>query len=67
MKVKVRAAAAVDREGNWSIAGWKGAGDLAMDSAVESLQPGERRYWLEAELDGPEDTDTVTLTVTEVE
>lgn len=54
--VKVRIAVAVDDTGNWNACGWKNAPNDAekMDLCVESLNDGEARYWLEAELALPE-------------
>ena len=53
--VKVRAAVAVDSDGNWSVSGWKGAEDeTVMDIATEMVDPGETRFWLTAELPIPE-------------
>lgn len=63
--VKVRIAVAVDRKGDWSSAGWNTSYDDAryardaFGSAVENLDEGEARYWLEAELPIPEDSATV--------
>ena len=64
-KVKVRIAVAVTPEGDWNAVGWSGAssdGDI-MSICVDSLASGEKRYWLEAELDAPE-TPAVQATVT---
>lgn len=53
--VKVRIAVAVDPEGNWGCAGWKNADQDELHSyAVENLENGEHRYWLDAELKIPE-------------
>ena len=55
--VRVRIAVAVDPTGDWSSAGWKSADPGKLHSyAVEDLEPGERRYWLEADLEIPEVT-----------
>ena len=56
--VKVRIAVAVDRDGKWNASGWgKGsayANGEAMDIAIEGVDEGEARYWVEAELPIPE-------------
>lgn len=56
MKVKVRIAVAVDSDGDWNACGWSDAPDdsTTMGIACETLGDGERRYWIEAELDAPE-------------
>lgn len=51
--VKIRVAVAVDPQGDWHAVGWKDAHD-PMSSAVETIAPGEARYWLTAELPIPE-------------
>ena len=60
MKVKVRVALAVDPNGYWNATGW-GGGRLGtppeaevMGLAVEAVEDGEARYWLEAEVEVPE-------------
>ena len=64
MKTKVRIAVAVDPNGDWNSAGWKTTSDREkMELATEPLEPGEARYWLEADLDVPE-IRTATPTVT---
>lgn len=60
--VRVRIAVAVDKTGHWSAVGWKDAKD-AMGHAVETLEPGEARYWLEADLPIPTES-TVEARVT---
>lgn len=63
-KVKVRIAVAVTPEGEWNACGWSEASDDdKMGICVDSLASGEKRYWLEAELDAPE-TPAVQATVT---
>lgn len=54
--VKVRIAVAVDAKGNWNACGFSGARSDAekMDLCIETLDNGEARYWLEAELVIPE-------------
>ena len=55
--VKVRIAVAVTPEGDWNACGWSGAeseNDM-MGICIESLACGEKRYWLEAELDVPDE------------
>jgi len=54
--VKVRIAVAVDAKGDWNAVGYSGARSDAdkMDLCVETLDSGEARYWLEAELGVPE-------------
>ena len=57
--VKVRIAVAVDPDGNWNASGWrkpdgKPAEEEAMDIAIEAVEEGEARYWIEAELLLPE-------------
>ncbi len=68
--VKVRVAVAVDTDGKWAASGWGTLVSLnkeqAMDIAVEGVEPGEARYWLEAELTIPEHT-TIQATVEEIQ
>lgn len=53
--VRVRIAVAVDPSGDWSSAGWKSADPAELHGyAVDTLDNGERRYWLEADLEVPE-------------
>ena len=53
--VRVRIAVAVDPTGDWSSAGWKSADPGELHSyAIDTLEVGERRYWLEADLEIPE-------------
>lgn len=55
MKVKVRVAVAVDPTGHWNATGWRGAKDgQMMELAVETVEDGEARYFLEAELEVPD-------------
>ena len=53
--VKVRIAVAVTPEGDWNACGWSGTAsdDDKMSICVDSLASGEKRYWLEAELEAP--------------
>lgn len=52
--VRVRIAVAVDAKGNWSSAGWSGSTDESlMDCACETVNEGEARYWIEADLELP--------------
>lgn len=53
--VKVRIAVAVTPEGDWNACGWSGTAsdDDKMSICVDSLASGEKRYWLEAELEVP--------------
>ena len=53
--VKVRIAVAVAPEGDWNACGWSGTAsdDDKMSLCVDSLASGEKRYWLEAELEVP--------------
>lgn len=63
-KVKIRVAVAVDPKGAWNASGWGDAGERidqrqsrdhdSMGLACETLESGEARYWLEAEVDIPE-------------
>ena len=65
--VKVKIAVSVDHTGNWSSCGWDGASEEEMHGyTIEALEPGERRYWLEAELEPPEGPTTITPIVAEV-
>lgn len=62
--VQVRVMVAVDRNGHWASAGWcvsaKPPSDQAViDCAIESLEQGERRYWLLANLELPGDAEEV--------
>lgn len=53
--VRVRIAVAVDVQGDWNSCGWKGGDDKeAMKICCETLEAGEARYWLEADLPIPE-------------
>jgi hypothetical protein len=60
--VKLRAAVAVDPEGNWNVSGWGTANnsndDIAMNCAIEGVGDGEARYWLTAEVPVPEVKET---------
>lgn len=53
--VKVRIAVAVTPEGEWNACGWSGTAsdDDKMSMCVDLLASGEKRYWLEAELEIP--------------
>lgn len=64
-KVKVRIAVAVDVKGQWNSCGWSGARSDAdkMELCVETLEDGESRYWLEAELALPSEAIAVQPTV----
>lgn len=58
-KVKVRVAVAVDSQGNWNSAGgfWGHAMDEQwMANALKIVHSGAASYWLEAELDVPQET-----------
>lgn len=63
-KVKVRIAVAVDPTGDWNAYGYKHIRSDAdmMAIACEVLSTGEARYFLEAELDIPEQK-TIVATV----
>lgn len=65
-KVRVRVAVAVGPDGKWNATGWSGACDdgEVMSLAIDSVEGGERRYWLEAWLEIPE-IPTVEASVTE--
>lgn len=53
--VRVRIAVSVDPTGEWSAAGWSGLSDKeAHGYTIDTLAPGERRYWIEADLEVPE-------------
>jgi hypothetical protein len=55
MKVKVRIAVAVCPNGDWNSSGWhQGTDEEKMDLCIDSLESGEARYWVTAELDVPE-------------
>lgn len=55
MKVKCRIALAIDSKGKWSACGWDGAeDDTVMGGCLDSLDEGERRYWVEVEVEQPE-------------
>lgn len=64
--VKVRIAVAVAPNGEWNAMGWS-SGEASdsekMSLCIETIDPGEARYWLEAELDVPE-APTVQANVT---
>lgn len=66
MKVKARIAAAIDVTGKWHASGWRSdASDYdeqAMSTAVECVDPGERRYWIEVELELPEGAEPIAVT-----
>lgn len=53
--VRVRIAVAVTPEGEWNACGWSGSesDDDKMSICVDSLASGEKRYWLEADLEVP--------------
>lgn len=59
-KIKVRIAACVDPTGKWNVCGWGDANekpvsdDELMGNAIDVMEEGENRYWLEAELEIPE-------------
>lgn len=58
--VKVRIAAAIDREGIWSASGHALDHEATWadyDYILEGLEPGERRYWITAELERPEESE----------
>ena len=69
-KVKFRIAAAVDPEGNVNACGWLLDGETnpeeAMDMAVDGVNAGEARYWIDVELEVPS-TKTVKGEVTKSE
>lgn len=53
-KVTVRIAVSVDPTGDWYAAGWKGARSDDMRSCtLDTLESGERHYWITAELEVP--------------
>lgn len=64
MKVKIRIAVAIDSNGDWNCSGYKKPDGKSqekhdndmMDFASEMVNDGERRYWIEAEIDTPENT-----------
>ena len=62
--VRVRIAAAVNPDGEWNACGWSGTAsdDDKMSLCVDPLAAGEKRYWLEAELEIPS-VDTVQASV----
>lgn len=52
--MKIRIAVAVDPTGAWCAYGNGGSGDEAqMDVCVDAVQPGEARYWIEADVQVP--------------
>lgn len=66
-KVKVRIALAIDSNGKWMAVGWKHAtNDEMMDNAIDGMDSGERRYFIEAEVEAPEPPTVVQGTVSEV-
>jgi hypothetical protein len=67
MKIKVRIALAVDCAAQWMAIGWNHGNpddDTMMSNAEDAVDDGNSRYWIEAEVDVPEDK-TVIGTVTE--
>ena len=61
--IKVRIAVSVDCKGEWSSSGWSSTSSEDFHSyTIDSLEPGENRYWLEAELEVPE-TKTISAHV----
>jgi hypothetical protein len=62
MRHKIRIAVAVDSEGSWNASGWgnvikkESYDQEAMDIAVDGTEDGERRYFIEAEIELPEDS-----------
>lgn len=61
--VKIRIACAVDPDGDWHACGWTGATDeIMMEIACETVAQGERRYFLEVELELPSyEADTIKV------
>lgn len=56
--MKIRIAIAVDSIGAWCAYGNGGSGDDAMmDVCVNAVQPGEARYWVEADVQVPMPTE----------
>jgi hypothetical protein len=69
-KKKIRIAVAVDQDGQWCACGWnirRGSSknkeriedadpETLMDSAIEGVESGENRYWVEVEVESPEET-----------
>ena len=57
--IKIKIAVAIDASGKWSASGWgvenKPCKDVPMDIAVEGVKEGGRRYWVEAEIEVPEE------------
>lgn len=59
--VKVRIAVAVDRKGGWCASGWDTKSKPeqyerdAFGVACENLEAGEAKYWVEAELQVPDE------------
>jgi hypothetical protein len=52
--VQVKIAVAVDRDGKWNCCGASGMDeDDMMGLAIDTVEPGERRYWLTADLQIP--------------
>lgn len=56
--MKIRIAVAIDHTGQWNAAGWGGPNSSAteddlMGFAIDPLGDGERRYWVEADIDPP--------------
>lgn len=70
--VTVRIAVAVDPSGRWNASGWSNATTgqpeegAAMDLAIEGVDEGEARYWVEATLPLPS-SQVVRGTVVETE
>lgn len=61
--IKVRIAVSVDCKGEWSASGWSSTSTEDFHAyTIDSLEPGENRYWLEAELKVPE-TKTISAHV----
>lgn len=64
MKVKIRIAVAVHPDGSWNCAGWADAEDKEMmDLAIDPLEAGETRYYINAELEAIEPRDVSELDI----
>ena len=71
MKTKIRVAVAIDATGDWNACGWGGPASTSKDSekmglAVDGVDDGEARYWLEAEIDLPTDATPLDAVVIRV-
>lgn len=61
--IKIRIPVAVDHKSNWAANGWNNGGSWIdmMDSAMDGLEQGENRFWVEVYLPVPEIGAAITV------